>query len=112
MVVKERNRSTWDIPGGGIEFGETIRESIARELYEEVMFKGEFEYRVIKIHDPVKLLTRDVWQIKIVVLLKTDILDFRVGNDADEVRWVNPDEFRDSEHESEHRIYEYLKLLR
>jgi len=110
LVVKERDRSSWDIPGGGIEHGETIDESIARELLEEVSFKGDFEYRIIKIHSPVKLLTRDVWQIKVVILLKTNNHNFGVGNEADEIKYISPTELRYSEHESESRVFEYWQL--
>lgn len=110
LVVKERDRSSWDIPGGGIEHGEGIEESIARELLEEVNFKGDFEYKIIKIHDPVKLLTRDVWQIKIVILLKVDSFNFSVGNDADEIKYIDPSELKLSNQESESRIVEYVKL--
>lgn len=110
LVVKERGRSSWDLPGGGIEFGETIEESIARELYEEVSFRGDFKYKVLKIHDPVKLITRDVWQIKIAVLLEVDNQNFSVGNDADEITFIDPDELKNSEHEPESRIAEYWRL--
>ena len=32
LVVKENGRDWWDIPGGGIEHGETLKEALAREL--------------------------------------------------------------------------------
>ena len=110
LVVKERDRTSWDIPGGGIEHGETIEQSIERELFEEVSFKGNFKYRILKIHNPVKLLTRDVWQVKIVILLKTDNYNFNVGDEADEMKYVDPAELRHSDQESESRIFEYVHL--
>lgn len=60
LAVKERGRSSWDLPGGGMEHGETIETSIKRELREEIAFEGNFTYKVWTIHDPMKLLTRDV----------------------------------------------------
>lgn len=110
LVVKEQGRSSWDIPGGGIEHSETIDASIARELLEEVKYTGNFTYEIIKIHDPVQLLTRDVWQIKIVILLKPDSFNFSVGDEADEIKFVDPSELRYSEHEAESRIFEYVQL--
>ena len=110
LVAKERDRSSWDLPGGGIEFEQTIEESIARELYEEVAYEGNFGYRVIKIQDPVKLLTRDVWQITVIVLLEVSNYDFSAGDDADDLRFIDPDELKDSDSEAENRISEYHRL--
>lgn len=60
MVVKEKNRSSWDLPGGGIDYGETVQASIQRELKEEINYQGNFTYEVLAIDDPFKLQTRDV----------------------------------------------------
>jgi len=111
LAVKESGRSSWDLPGGGIDYGETIEEAIARELYEEVSFKGRFSYKIITVHDPVKLLTRDVWAIKIVVLLEIDNFDFSAGDEADEILFIDPEELLRSEHEPENRIPAYVDLM-
>lgn len=39
LVVKE-NGSNWTLPGGGWDHGESERDALARELYEEVNFEG------------------------------------------------------------------------
>lgn len=110
LAVREKNRSSWDIPGGGIEFGETIEESITRELREEIAYSGGIHYDILKIHDPVKLLTREVWQIKIVILLHPDNESFSVGSDAEALMFLDPSHFIDSNEESERRLSEY-KLM-
>lgn len=111
LVVKERSRECWDIPGGGLEHGETIDDSIRRELYEEVAFQGQFEYTLLAIHNPVMLHTREVGYIKVVVLLRPSNLHFSIGDQADAVRFADPEEFRDSKHEPEHRILDYVQLI-
>ncbi|WP_170214961.1 NUDIX hydrolase [Streptomyces otsuchiensis] len=35
LLVRERHRQCWELPGGGIDPGETAREAAARELMEE-----------------------------------------------------------------------------
>lgn len=89
-----------------MEHGETIEASIKRELREEIAFEGNFTYKVWTIHDPMKLLTRDVWQLKIVLEVQLDGGAIGVGEDADEVSFILPEQLKNSEHESERRIYE------
>ncbi len=111
LAVKEAGRSSWDLPGGGIDHGETIKESIRRELKEEIAYTGDFTYTFLTIHDPIKLLTRDVRQFKIVITVKPDTMKFAAGDDADEIAFLDPHSFERSEHESERRLYEYMALL-
>lgn len=112
LVVKESGRSSWDLPGGGIDHGETIQQSIKRELREEVAYEGDFTYRVLTVDDPVKLRTREVWQIKVIVVVKLDTIEVRVGDEADEIAFIDPKHLEDSEHESERRVSAYFALMK
>ena len=40
LVNKEGSMDTWSLPGGGWDHGETEHEAIARELYEELGYRG------------------------------------------------------------------------
>lgn len=110
LVVKESGRDFWDFPGGGMEHGEGVRAAAARELKEEVGFEGTFTYTVIAMDEPFKLSSRDVWQIRIVLEVKTDSMSFCTGVDADEIQFVAPETFKESSLESERRIFEYSNL--
>lgn len=40
IVVKNKKRTTWEIPGGTIEVGEKVQETAKRELFEETGAKN------------------------------------------------------------------------
>ena len=42
LVVKEDGRPLWDLPGGGMDYGETFESALKRELYEEVGYRVIF----------------------------------------------------------------------
>lgn len=52
LLVRESGRDIWDIPGGGIDHGESIEDVIRRELKEEVNFEGEFKHKVVLVESP------------------------------------------------------------
>lgn len=58
VLVRHKERSTWEIPGGHIEVGETPDEAAARELVEET---GAVAYQVRPITD--YSVTRDHGQV-------------------------------------------------
>ena len=109
LVVREYGRGSWDLPGGGIDHDEDIRSAIARELNEELDYSGDFNFDIIGIDDPAKLLTRDVWQCKLIFKVTLDLSAIAVGKDAEETTFINPDILKDSEHLSEQFIYKYVK---
>ena len=46
LVVKEINRTYWDLPGGGMDYDEDFESSLKRELLEEVGYKGDLRYQL------------------------------------------------------------------
>lgn len=109
LVVKETDRKSWDLPGGGMDHGETIKDALARELYEEVNFRGNFDYRVIAIEDPKPLLS-GILQVRVIFHIVPENMEFSAGIDGDEVAFMDPREFENSPDFSERKMYEYAQL--
>ena len=112
LVVKETGRDWWDLPGGGMEHGESVKDALARELAEEVNMHGDFDYRVICVDEPGLLKRADIWQIRLVFQVTPSNFEFSAGEDGDEVAFKNPNLFKDSESDGERLIYEYCSSRR
>ncbi|HET9411525.1 MAG TPA: NUDIX hydrolase [Candidatus Saccharimonadales bacterium] len=110
LLVKEGNRDWWDLPGGGMDHGESIAASIARELAEEVSLKGDFSYRIIAVEEPKLMSTQNIWQIRLV--FKVEPTDFAVaaGVNARSIEWLPAESFKNSPHRVERLVFRYYKL--
>jgi len=88
----------WTLPGGGLEFGESPRRAVLRELEEETGFIGEID-RLVEVDDRVFTsrngadrmhAIRIVYEVRVVDGALRDELD----GSTDTCRWVAPEEAR------------------
>lgn len=112
LVVKEDGRDMWDIPGGGIDHGESIEDVIRRELKEEVNFEGKFKYKVILVESPVFVESIKIWQMRIIFAIWPENTVFSPGQDGDEIQFVNPSELKMSDVATERVIADYAELAK
>lgn len=112
LVVKESGRDFWDLPGGGMDHGEDIKSALARELHEEVNMTCDFTYELVCVDSPEVLMSRPIWQLRIVYEVKPDTMEFKPGKDGDEVKFVDPEIFNSGNSQyRESKIYEYIQLI-
>jgi 8-oxo-dGTP diphosphatase len=111
LVVKEVGRDWWDLPGGGMDHGENIKNAIAREMLEEVNLQGDFEFKIIAVDEP-GLLEHGFWQIRLIFEVYAKSLKFSTGVDSDEITFMPADNLKDSKKAVESRIYKYFQHSR
>lgn len=86
---KEPKRGLWSLPGGHVERGETLHQTATRETLEETGLSVD--------------VGRELWVMRISVSddLEYEVHTFaatvtggtlRAGDDADDARWVSPEE--------------------
>lgn len=95
LVVREKNNPNWNLPGGGMDYGETEYEALQRELHEEVGFTGGFAYTPLGIW-PKFLDHFQAWQLWVVYRVEPENLHFTVGEESDEFAFIDPEEFKES----------------
>ncbi|MBE6974963.1 MAG: NUDIX domain-containing protein [Ruminococcaceae bacterium] len=101
LLEKRRDSDSWGLPGGGTKKTETARETIAREIYEELglrIHKDRFS-KLAVYGEPGRIAAyRDgsVWQMVIVVygLELTEEPHLRISAESKDLRFFTKEEVR------------------
>jgi len=81
----------YSLPGGHVEFGETLRDAALRELYEEVGVKAE----IIAFNDHVESILREGHDVSAHYVIASFVArwlggEARASDEADSISWVDP----------------------
>lgn len=104
LLVKEK-APFWNLPGGGLNHGETIHDSLARELQEEALINESFTEKILTT-ESIWLEPKQAWLLWLVYNIQFDsTFNTGAGKDADAVAFINPATLKDSDQLEERLIY-------
>ena len=85
----------WELPGGVLEYGETIKENVARELLEETNYKVEVLERINNLYINEREYPGTKLQVILIPFVCKVIEKNGEFNDAEimEMKWIEPDEY-------------------
>lgn len=107
LAVKEYDSDAWSLPGGGIDHEETLERALAREMYEEACIAQPFRAATIGI-DSFFVVSKEAYFMWVVAELIFDTsVKFGIGFDANDVQFIDPKLYKNSEHRSERLIYKW-----
>ena len=90
-----------------MDHGEDIKTAIAREMKEEVNLTGDFTYKIVYVDDPVELKNAKVLQVRLIFIIKPEIMEFSPGDDGDEVAFISLERLK----EIDEPKHDYLKTV-
>ena len=100
LVIKDKKDDFYKIPGGRVEFGESLEETCVREVKEEL----NAEIEIIKPLNPMVIYKNPQTNEEMTIVLihylarlKTENL--KVGKNIKEFKWLNIQEIKDKKHE-------------
>jgi 8-oxo-dGTP diphosphatase len=95
LVLLKKNENIWDVPGGRMEQGEKILETLDRELKEEITTLNE--YKVIKILNA--SIIEKINQMLIYYKIEADLEKIGLSDEHESYRWISYNEIDELEKE-------------
>jgi 8-oxo-dGTP diphosphatase len=101
MLIVYHNMGYWILPGGGVEKGETLEQTLHRECYEEAAIslyaesiKPAFYQKIYKQDESGKWVLLTVQMRYFAKLKSADFFENDPDGDILEIKWIDPSDLR------------------
>lgn len=97
FLIVKRNKNdnlypnSWEFPGGHLEYGETLKDALKRELKEEIGFNCEFEPIITNYYDEIINENNElIHKIEIDFVINVNHLKINIdlSNEHSDYKWV------------------------
>lgn len=96
LLIHKTDNHLWALPGGGHEIGESIADTVVREVLEETGFDVEVETITGTYTDPGHVMAYDDGEVRqqFSIAFRARLLggEARTSSESREVVWLSPDE--------------------
>jgi 8-oxo-dGTP pyrophosphatase MutT (NUDIX family) len=98
LLHRRRDNDLWALPGGAMEFGESIAATAVREVHEETGYLVTPRYVIGVYSDPKHVFAYDDGEVRqeFSVCIACHVIEgsTRVSDESHEVSWFTPDQVR------------------
>jgi len=88
LVVQEED-GKWELPGGGLEWGESVTEGLAREIMEEMGVQTSYVAANPAYFFTFKNKLSTAWMANVVYITELESLDFIKSEECTEIKFIN-----------------------